>query len=159
MQTLLIRICGLGMLLIALAVCACSQGAEGPITNILPTSAPATATPGPSPTPVPSPTPQGALFVQSSGGPTSSIVINFTTTGTSQLFTALETGYTKAFGIANTCGTGNVATLAPASGNGPSALFTLTSQNAGTCSVVISDVFGQTANVSVIVTTTTGSIQ
>ncbi len=141
------------VLLSALAVVACSQGAESPITNILPTNPPSTATP------TPSPTPQAALTVQSTGGPSSSIVINFTTAGAAMVFTASESGYTNTFSIVNGCSSGKIATLTPTSASGPTALFTLTSQNAGTCSIVIGDAFGQTTNVSVIVTTTSGTIQ
>jgi sugar lactone lactonase YvrE len=96
----------------------------------------------PSPTPVPTSTPTaGALSVN----PTS-IVFSLNTT---QTFTAQETGYTGPL-TATSSNTG-VATVGPASANGPSTTFTVTPIGGGTCTIAVQDTQGNTADVSVTV--------
>lgn len=70
---------------------------------------------------------------------------------------AQETGDTGAFSQTNTCST--IATIAPASSNGPSVTFTVTGIAAGTCSATFADTHNQTAAVTITVTATGFTIQ
>src|SRR5581483_4858453 len=111
-----------------------------------------TATPTPTPTPKPTATP-GPLGVSTS-------TVQFTAAGQTQFFTATEPGFQGNFGASSLSGhscTG-IATFSPTSMPGPDATFTVTSVAAGTCVIVITDASGQKAEVTVFVTTTTGSI-
>jgi hypothetical protein len=78
-----------------------------------------------------------------------------------QTFTATEVGDSGAISETDTCspGGGAIATITPASASGPNATFTVTPQSAGTCTVTVHDAFGQTAPVSVTVTTTGLTVQ
>ena len=108
----------------------------------------ATAT-GPTPTPTPSATPAPGPIVLT---PSS---LSFTSTGTAynQTSTASETHYTGTFSsTATTCG--GIATIAAGG-----ATFTVTPQGAGTCAFTISDTHGQTAQLSVTVTVSSGTIE
>lgn len=68
-----------------------------------------------------------------------------------QSFDVTESGYAGAITQTNTCA--GIATLAPASGSGPSLHVTATGVAAGTCAVTYSDTNGQTVTVNVSVTT------
>jgi hypothetical protein len=74
---------------------------------------------------------------------------------------ASEAGDSGALAETDTCSPagGTIATVAPASANGPNVTFTVTPQSAGTCTVTIHDAFGQTVPVSVTVTTTGLTVQ
>ncbi|HTD38707.1 MAG TPA: hypothetical protein VK669_14440 [Candidatus Limnocylindrales bacterium] len=85
--------------------------------------------------------------------------MNFTVVGNSQQFTVTENGYTGPLNAANgspSCA--GIASFSPASGNGPSATFTVTAVGAGTCAIVVTDNHGGSVGVNVTVTTTTGTI-
>ena len=90
------------------------------------------------------------------GVATESIDLQFTVSGAAQAFEALETGYSGSFSVT---GCTRIASVAPSSGIGPAAVFTITSVAAGSCVFTVSDTKHQTAFVSVTVTTTSGSIQ
>jgi hypothetical protein len=79
--------------------------------------------------------------------------------GFAQTFTASETGYPGTFTQTNTCNPsgGTIATVSPASGTAP-VTFTVTPQSAGTCTITVSDSNGQSAGLTVTVTTTSGVI-
>jgi hypothetical protein len=148
-------------LLVALLACvgfatvSCNGQEAAPTVNFI------VPTPTPSPVPTPTPTPVPAvLFVQTgAGAPAQSISIGFTTAAAIQNFTASESNYSGAITVTNNC-SGSVVTLAPGSGTGPAQQFGLTSVAAGgPCTIVLHDTFGQTASVSVTVTTTSGTIQ
>lgn len=81
----------------------------------------------------------------------SSLTLNGTTPGQ---FTASETGYTGPFTI-GTCtqNSQTIATVSPSTANGPSATITVTPVKAGSCTIAVADNHGQTASVSVTVTT------
>jgi hypothetical protein len=140
---------------VGVAVASCNGNEAAPTVNfIVPTP-----TPAPPATPTPTPVP-AALLVQTGGGSASqSISMGFTAAGAIQNFTASESNYTGAITVTNNC-SGSVVTLAPGSGSGPAQQFGLTSVAAGgPCTIVLHDTFGQTASVSVTVTTTSGTIQ
>jgi hypothetical protein len=89
----------------------------------------------------------------------SSSALSYTTAGATQTFTASETGYAGTLTAANgspSCA--GIANVAPASGTGPAALFSVTSVAAGICQLKVTDTNGQTAVVTVTVTTTGGSV-
>ena len=138
-------------LCLMLGVAACTTTSSPTVNPTNPPTSP--------PTNPPTAPPSGVLTVQTGGGaPATSVAVSFTVAGSVQTFTALESGYSGAFTITNTCTTGPVVTLAPGSANGPSAVYSLTSANAGTCSVTVSDSLGHSAIVNVTVTTTSGGI-
>lgn len=79
-------------------------------------------------------------------------VVSFTVPGQAANFTATETGYAGTLTQTNNCA--GIATVSPASGTGPSAVFTVTAVAAGICQVTIKDSSNQVITTSVIVTTT-----
>ncbi len=116
-----------------------------------PTPAP-TASPSPSPTPSPTPAPPGTLT-------TSSTQVSMTAAGQTAPVNVSESNYSGTFTAANgaqSCS--GIATISPASGNGPSATFTVTAVAAGNCGYVIADDHGGSVGVAVSVTTTTGTV-
>ena len=172
---------GLAIVLAAGFVAGCEGGSSSPPTTIFtvptptPTATPVGATPtptptaSPSPTPSPTPTPTATPVPTATPSPTPSptpflISLNtstfsFTTAGSTGTTTATEAGYAGPLTAANgspSCS--GIATIAPASGTGPSTTFTITAVAAGTCQFVITDNHGGFASVSVTVTTTTGTI-
>jgi len=75
------------------------------------------------------------------------------TNGTvSSTFTVAESGYTGTFTVGGASGCANFATVSPASGSGPSAVFTVTriGANSGSCALTVTDSQSQilTLNVS-----------
>ncbi|MBV9407856.1 MAG: hypothetical protein JO164_03475, partial [Candidatus Eremiobacteraeota bacterium] len=106
---------------------------------------------GATPTPTPTPTP-AALGVTPS-------TLSFTTAGSAQPFTANENAYAGTLTAANgspSCA--GIATVSPATATGPSGAFTVTAVAAGQCQLTVKDTNGQTATVTVYVTTTGGTI-
>ena len=122
----------------------------GPVPTPTPTSGPV-PTPTPTSGPVPTPTPNPLTVT-----PTS---LAFIATGAAnaQNFTASETAYSGAFTMSTTC-TAAIATVTPSSGTGPSSMFTVTPQGAGSCTVTIHDTNGQNATVTIGVTLAQGGI-
>ncbi|MGB6986170.1 MAG: hypothetical protein WBD74_09390 [Candidatus Aquilonibacter sp.] len=135
-----IRLGSLALMLCAGLLAACS----GSTTNVfqLP-SASASPTTSSSAT-VP---PPGVLSVNPSA-----VSISGTGASAAQNVDVQEIGYTGAFGESDNC-TG-VATIAPSSGSGPSASFTVTPSAAGTCSATFTDSKSQHVAVAITVTTT-----
>lgn len=140
-------------LLTILVAVACSGGGNSTPPKVNPTPLP-TATPSPPPTatPVPTATPLALAL-----NPTS---LSFTTAGTTQSFAPSESGYTGAFNAASSGATSctGIATFTPASTTGPSASFSVTSVAAGQCTITISDSHGGVVSETVVVTTTSGTI-
>ena len=135
-----------------------SAATGGSITGVTPaTFTPATATPSasPSPTPTPTPTPTPAPMIVSPS------TLNFTVANASSSINVSESGYNRTFSESDTCNpqAGTIATVTPASANGPSSAFTVTSIGAGQCTVTITDQNNQSAQVTVNVTITQGTIQ
>jgi hypothetical protein len=80
--------------------------------------------------------------------------IDFTASGQTASVTASEANFGGAFGALSA--NGAIATVNPASG----ATFTITAgTSAGTTTIAVTDGHGQTVNVTVNVTLTTGTIQ
>lgn len=133
----------LAILLSAALLSACSGGGT---TNIyqLPSSSPTAST---SPTASSSAPPPGALSVNPS-----SLSLNGTGASAAQSVQVQEIGYTGGFGESDTCTA--IATVAPTSGSGPSATFSVTPSAAGTCSATFTDATSQHVAVAITVTTT-----
>jgi hypothetical protein len=68
-----------------------------------------------------------------------------------------ESGYGGTFAESDTCA--QIATVSPTSGSGPSATFTVTGVQAGTCTITIADQNNQKQSVPVTVTTNGFTIQ
>jgi hypothetical protein len=122
---------------VALTLANCTSTNSPPIIILTPLP---TAVPTTPPTPAPS-----ALTSNISS-------VAFTVVGQNANFTVSENGYGGALTATSTCA--GIATFSPASGTGPSALFTVTSVAAGTCTVTVKDASNQAAAVGVTVTTT-----
>jgi len=122
---------------VALTLANCTSTNSPPIIILTPLP---TAVPTTPPTPAPS-----ALTSNVSS-------VAFTVVGQNANFTVSENGYSGALTATSTCA--GIATVSPASGTGPSALFTVTSVAAGTCMVTVKDANNQAAAVGVTVTTT-----
>jgi hypothetical protein len=78
--------------------------------------------------------------------------VSFTVPGQAASFTATETGYAGTLTQTSNCA--GIATVSPASGTGPSAIFTVTAVAAGICQVTVKDSSNQVTTVGVTVTTT-----
>lgn len=72
-----------------------------------------------------------------------------------------ESGYSASFSEADTCNpsSGQIATIATSSASGPSATYSATGVNAGTCTATFSDGSGQKQTISISVTTSGWTIQ
>jgi len=102
-------------------------------------------------------TPLSNTNAGSAAGPsTQSLQLSFTAAGALQYFLAAEPGYAGKLTESDTCS--GIATFSPASGTGPSVVFTATATAAGTCTAKVQDATAHTAFVLVIVTTTGGNI-
>jgi hypothetical protein len=117
-----------------------------------PTASPSpTATPSPTPTPAPPGAP-GPLALSTPS-------VSLTAAGATAQFSATESNYTGTLTATDgspSCA--GIATVAPASGNGPSATFTVTAVAHGICTINVSDDHGGSLGEQVTVTTTTGTI-
>jgi len=82
--------------------------------------------------------------------------LTFSGTGGTLNFTATESGYSGTI-TSSTTNCGGVATIAPASGTGPAASFTVTAVAVGTCQFTVKDASNQTAAVNVVINPTTTS--
>jgi hypothetical protein len=84
--------------------------------------------------------------------------LNFDATGASyaSTFTVTQTG-TGAFTEKDTCA--SIAAVTPAAWKAPSATVTVTPSAAGTCTITITDAYGQSKPVAISVTTSTIGIQ
>ena len=83
----------------------------------------------------------------------------FTAAGATGTFTVNENNYTGSFTAANgspSCS--GIATISPSSAAGPAGQFSVTAVAAGQCQFKITDTNGQTAAVTITVTTTSGSV-
>jgi len=121
-----------------------------PTASPTPTSSP---TPSPSPTPLATPTP-GPLHV----APTN---LSFIATGAgySQTVQASESNYSGPFTLSTPSCSGSNGTIVTVSPSSTTAgTFTVTPQNAGTCSINVGDARGNLASFTVSVTTTGGTI-
>ena len=107
---------------------------------------PAVATPTPSPTP-------GTLTLSVSS-------LEFTAVGSAATFTADQPLFFGNFTVASLSGhpCAGIATVSPSSVPGPNPTFTVTAAGHGTCVILVTGGAGETAQETVIVTTTTGSI-
>lgn len=114
----------------------------------------ATPTPVVTATPTPTPTapPPGVLSVN----PTTVNVYGTGAANAAQIL-AQETGYSGSFAESNNCA--SIASIAPASASGPTATFTVTGINAGTCSANFTDANSQHIPVSITVTTSGFTVQ
>lgn len=123
--------------------------------SVSPSASP-THTPSPSPTPSPTPTPTpgpaGVLTVNPH-----SVSLVGTGSAYAQSVQVGETGYSGTFGAINNCA--SIAMITPASAAGPSAVFTVTGVNPGTCSATFSDATSQAVVLSISVTTNGFTIQ
>lgn len=75
--------------------------------------------------------------------------LNFNGTSSAKNFTANETAYGGQF---NASGCAGIATITPASGNGPSATFSVNPLAAGSCTITVTDDHGGSRDISVTVT-------
>jgi hypothetical protein len=95
--------------------------------------------------------------------PSPTVNVPGTGAGNAQTVTVSESPYAapKAFSHTDTCnpGAGLIATITPATVQGPSGNFTVTGSKAGTCTVTFFDVFSQQTTVSIVVTTSGFIIQ
>jgi hypothetical protein len=126
-----------------------------PKPTATPTPVPtATPKPTPPPTPTPKPTPTPGPLTLSAPS------LALTTAGAKATFTATEPGFFGTFTATNLTGRActGIATFTPATAAGPDPTFVVTAVAAGTCVIVITDAYGQTAQETVFVTTTTGAI-
>ncbi len=128
---------------------ACSGGGT---TNIyqLPSATPSgvpTSSSSAVPTATPTAPPPGVLSIN----PTA-LTLNGTGAASAQSVDVQEIGYTGGFGESDTCA--GIATVAPSSGSGPSAAFSVTPIAAGTCSATFTDAQSQHVAVAITVTTT-----
>jgi len=89
--------------------------------------------------PTPAPAPPPSLGVSTG-------TLNFVA-GAGQSFTATENGYLGLLNETDTCA--GIATVTPASGNGPSVVFTVTPSANGNCVVTVHDTAAHTAGVNV----------
>ena len=78
-----------------------------------------------------------------------------------QSFVVSESGYTRTLTESDTCtpSSGQIATVSPAGGSGPSLTVTVTGVAAGSCSATFTDAYGSTASVAITVTTSGWIIQ
>jgi hypothetical protein len=97
------------------------------------------------------PTPTASLSL-------SAATLNINASGATQKLSATETGYSGAF-TAALSGCGGIATVDAATQNGPQGTFTFTAAGPGSCAVTISDDHGQTQQATIVVTTTSGTLQ
>jgi hypothetical protein len=132
----------LSLALIAGALAGCG----GPVDSI-PVSASV-----PTPTPTASPPPPGVLSVN----PSNMTLIGSGATYTQQI-AVVETAYTQAFAVTSTCG--NVATLTPLTGTGPSLSVAVTGLAAGSCSATVSDTQNHSVQIAIAVSTAGISLQ
>jgi hypothetical protein len=122
----------LAFAVVALGVVSCTEGA----TNNVPVQQVTTTNPG-------------VLGLTGSSA-------TLTSAGATSGFTASESGYTGAL-TATSANCAGVATFSPASGTGPSAVFTVTAVANGTCQITVKDASGQAAvfNITVAIAGTT----
>jgi hypothetical protein len=80
--------------------------------------------------------------------------LNFVSTGVPVSVTVSETGYSGSF-VVNATRCAGIATIGAGTIRGN---YNVTAVGAGTCSITFTDTFLQSAALSVIVTTTTGTI-
>jgi hypothetical protein len=113
-----------------------------PKTTATPTPTP-TATPTATPTPTPTPTP-GILTVSTSS-------LSFGAVGSTLTFTVSETNYAGSF-----TATIDTPTIAKIAANGTT--FTVTANAVGTATIIVKDVNGQRATITVTVTATGGTL-
>jgi hypothetical protein len=113
-----------------------------------PTTVPATAGPGPA-----TPTPAGQALTVTTAS------LSFTSSA-AQTFLATEPGYAGALSVTSAAPTSctGIATFSPAMATGQSAPITVMPIAAGLCIIVVADASGQRASVSIMVTTTAGTI-
>ncbi len=142
MSTRLLRI-----LIIACAVLpslgGCGGGGSAPPRVPLETATPV-------PTTSPTSPPAGALTLSQSAA-------SFDAPGESATVMASETAYSGPIGVdAGSCGT--VVSVTPSTASAP-ARFTVSALASGSCTLIFTDQFGQTATLSVGVTVTQGKIQ
>jgi hypothetical protein len=84
--------------------------------------------------------------------------VSFNTPGQSATVTASETAYAGAISVnAGPCAT--VVSVTPSSTTSAPGHFVVSAQSSGSCAVTFTDQFGQTAELSVGVTVTQGTIQ
>jgi hypothetical protein len=125
----------------------CGGGSSTPPAVVAP--AVATATPAATATPTAAP---GLLFLNTG-------TLTFTVAGATQSFNAYENGYaggiTATSTAPNSCS--GIATFT-ASAAGPLATINVNSVAAGQCQITVHDTNGQTAVVTVYVTTTSGTV-
>jgi hypothetical protein len=117
-------------------------------------SASPSASPEPSASPVPSASPEPSPSPEPTGTPSPSIspaALTFTSAGVQKSLLVTEIGYTGVLTQSNACG--EIATVSPASGTGPSATFGVTSVAAGSCTITVTDSAGRSATATVGVTT------
>ncbi|MHB8177882.1 MAG: hypothetical protein ACYDA5_09640 [Vulcanimicrobiaceae bacterium] len=78
-----------------------------------------------------------------------------------QSFVVSESGYTRTLTESDTCNpsAGQIATVSPTGGSGPSLTVTVTGVAAGSCSATFTDAYGSTASVAITVTTSGWTIQ
>jgi hypothetical protein len=121
----------------ALGVASCTSGSTNsvPIQQI---------------TVVVTPTPAVPILTPSAGS------VSFTTAGAISGFTVTENGYAGALTATSNCA--GIATFTPSSGTGPTASFSVTSVAAGTCQITVKDASNNATAVTVVVTTTTGTV-
>lgn len=126
---------------------------QTPSPSPTPTLAPGqTPSPSPTPTPTPSPTPTGVLVLNPN-------TQDFTSTGATATSTIMESKYTGTFSIqSNTCASGGaadggaIATFSPAPPLSNPTTITVTSGEAGTCTITYEDATGNIAQIQVQVT-------
>jgi hypothetical protein len=114
----------------------------------------------PSPSPVPTFTPNPNVSPSPLPTPGTGIGLNpnsltFSGTTTTMTTVATESGYTGMFS-ATTTTCGSIASISPAASSGQ---FTVTATGVGSCSFVISDTIGHTAQLAVSVASASGTIQ
>ncbi len=143
---------------------ATASPSPAPSPTITPSSSPS-PTPAPSPTPTATPTASPSPAQTPATGPltVSSTAVTIQTSGGPNPATSMatvtvsETNYSGTFQVTNGCATGSQATVSPASGTGPSTVFTIQAgmnPNFGTpaCTVSFKDASGATVSTAVTIT-------
>lgn len=95
--------------------------------------------------------------------PSPTVNVVGTGAGNAQTVNVFESPYPAplTFSHTDTCnpGSGQIATITPATAQGPSANFTVTGVKPGSCTLTFSDLFNQTKTINVVVTTSGFIIQ
>ena len=125
----------------------CPTPTPHPTATASPTPTPA-PTPTPTPTPSPTPTP-GAITTLPSPFP------GFTSFGQSQTASATEQWFSGSFTYSGCATPSPLASIAPASGTGPTASFNITALANGTCTITVTGFGGNTAPILVTIATPT----